>query len=282
MERGNQFFGVNLMRMRGGTLFPNPSANLASVQREVVYETQKLLLCFFVFSYTNSEGWFSMKKQYVIFGLGRFGGSITKTLAAMQHEVLAVDINEAKVNEYASIATHAIQANSTEEQVLQEIGVRNFDHAIVAIGNDIQASILTCIILKDMGVRHITVKAMDNYHSRVLEKVGVDEIIHPERDMGIKVAHHLSSNNIVDFLEISPEHSLVEVMATHEMDGKSLAEMNIRAKYGCTILAIKNDANQINISPQAEDRIFHNDILVIFGNNRDIQAFEQQIDQKGK
>lgn len=215
-----------------------------------------------------------MKKQFVVIGLGRFGGSITKTLVSLGHEVMALDQDEAKVNEFSQMATQAVQADSTDEQALKELGIRNFDHAIVAIGDNIQASILTTLILKDMGVIKVTVKANNDYHSKVLEKIGADRIIHPERDMGVRVAHHIVSENVIDYIELSPEYSLVEVIASQAMDSKTLGDLDIRANYGCNVMAIKTGDNEMNISPRAEDEIQKGDILVVIGSNKDINHFE--------
>lgn len=215
-----------------------------------------------------------MKKQFVVIGLGRFGGSITKTLVSLGHEVMALDQDEAKVNEFSQLATQAVQADSTDEQALKELGISNFDQAIVAIGDNIQASILTTLILKDMGVIKVTVKANNDYHSKVLEKIGADRIIHPERDMGVRVAHHIVSENVIDYIELSPEYSLVEVIASQAMDSKTLGDLDIRANYGCNVMAIKTGDNEMNISPRAEDEIQKGDILVVIGSNKDINHFE--------
>jgi trk system potassium uptake protein TrkA len=218
-----------------------------------------------------------MKKQFVVIGLGRFGGSITKTLVSLGHEVMALDKDEHKVQEFALIATQAVQADSTDEQAMRELGIRNFDQAIVAIGDDIQASILTTLILKDIGVSKVSVKATNDYHSKVLEKIGADRIIHPERDMGVRVAHHIVSENVIDYIELSPEYSLVEVVASAAMDGKTLGVLDIRANYGCNIMAIRTRDDVMNISPRAEDEIQQGDILVVIGSNKDINHFEEDL-----
>jgi trk system potassium uptake protein TrkA len=218
-----------------------------------------------------------MKKQFVVIGLGRFGGSITKTLVSLGHEVMALDKDEHKVQEFALVATQAVQADSTDEQAMRELGIRNFDQAIVAIGDDIQASILTTLILKDIGVSRVSVKATNDYHSKVLEKIGADRIIHPERDMGVRVAHHIVSENVIDYIELSPEYSLVEVVASEAMDGKTLGVLDIRANYGCNIMAIRTRDDVMNISPRAEDEIKKGDILVVIGSNKDINHFEEDL-----
>ena len=125
-----------------------------------------------------------VKKEFAVIGLGRFGGSICRTLAEQGMEVMAIDINEDRVNDYSMIASHAVVGDSTDEKVLKELGIRNFDHVVVAIGDNIQASILTTIILKEHGVQNITVKAQNDYHEKVVVKIGADHVVHPERDMG--------------------------------------------------------------------------------------------------
>ena len=139
-----------------------------------------------------------MKQNFAIVGLGRFGGSICRTLIEAGQEVLAIDSNEDRVNEYMNIATHAVVANAQDEMTLRSLGIRNFDHVIVAIGEDIQASILVTLMVKEMGVPNILAKAQNEYHARVLEKIGADRVVHPERDMGIRIAHNLVSKNILD------------------------------------------------------------------------------------
>ncbi|WP_202081085.1 potassium channel family protein [Caldalkalibacillus salinus] len=215
-----------------------------------------------------------MKKQFAVIGLGRFGGSICQTLAEIGHEVLAIDIQEERINDFASIATQAIRCDTTDEQALRELGVRNFDHVIVAIGENIQASILTTLILKDLEVPYITVKAQNDYHEKVLSKIGATKVIHPERDMGVRFAHNLISENVLEFIELSQDHSLVEIIASEKMVGKTLLDLDIRAKYGCNIMAIKSE-DHLNISPRAEDIIKKGDLLVVIGSNRDISKLEE-------
>ncbi|MCU6707485.1 TrkA family potassium uptake protein [Paenibacillus sp. J5C_2022] len=218
-----------------------------------------------------------MKKQFVVIGLGRFGGSVTRTLLSLGFEVMGIDQDERKVSEFASILPHVFQADSTDDGVMRKLGVKNMDHAIVAIGGDLQASILTTLILKDIGLKHITAKATSDYHQRVLEGVGADHIVHPERDTGIRVAHRITSKNMVEYLELSPEHSLVEIIAPQRLNGKSLLQSNIRAKYGCNVMAIRRVNNELVVSPQASDLIYTGDLLVLIGSNRDINRFEKFI-----
>lgn len=216
-----------------------------------------------------------MKKQIAVIGLGRFGGTVCEELQKLGVEVLAVDANEQKVNEYVSIATHAVTAQGTDEKALEALGIRNFDCVIVAIGDDLQASILTTLLLKEQGVKEVWVKAKNDYHDRVLRKIGADRIIHPERDMGEKIAQYILSDNIMDFIELSPEYSIVEVAAMKRVVGKTLATLDFRAKYGCNIIAIKRNDKMI-VSPTADEVIKEDDLLVVIGANKDIARLRRE------
>lgn len=215
-----------------------------------------------------------MKREFAVIGLGRFGGSICEELSSEGMKVLAIDKNEHKINEYKNIASHAVIADSTDEQVLRELGLSNVDHVIVAIGDNIEASILTTVILADMGVKKITVKAQNDYHEKILNKIGAHQVVHPERDMGKRIAHSIISNNILDYLELSEDYSMVEVAASRKMLGKTLVDLNIRAKFGCNVVAIKS-GKDINVSPTAEYEIRQSDTLIVIGADDDISKFEK-------
>ena len=217
-----------------------------------------------------------MRKEFAVIGLGRFGGSICKALSEEGLEVMAMDIDEDKVNEYAKIASHAVIGDSTDESVLKNLGLRNFDHVIVAIGENIQASILTTLILKELGVNTITVKAQNDYHEKVLAKIGADHIVHPERDMAKRFAHNIVSNNVLDYLELSDEHSIVEIVANSRLAGNTLLDLDIRAKYGINIVAIKRE-KEVIVSPLATEMIQKEDILIVIGSLTDISRFEKRV-----
>ncbi len=214
-------------------------------------------------------------KQYAIIGLGRFGTSVAKTLYGMEYEVLGMDTDEDKVQDAVDYVTHAVTADSTDENALKALGIRNFDVVVVAIGADIQASILTALILKEQGVKHIVAKAQNELHGKVLSKIGVDKVVYPERDMGVRVAHNLISPNILDYIELSPDYSMAEIVAGEKMLGKTLAEVDFRRKYRCNVMAIKTD-DKINISPLANDKIHKGDVLVVIGKNEDLQDLEEE------
>lgn len=217
-----------------------------------------------------------MKREYAVIGLGRFGGSICEELSNEGMKVLAIDKSDQRINEFKNIASHVVVADSTDEIALKELGVKNIDHVIVAIGDDIQASILTTVILSELGVQRITVKAQNDYHEKILNKIGADHVVHPESDMGKRLAHSLISSNILDYLELSDDHSMVEVKAGKKMVGKSLVALNIRAKFGCNVVAIKQE-DRMNVSPKAEYRLKHDDILIVIGADNDISRFEKQL-----
>ncbi|MEK3733571.1 MULTISPECIES: potassium channel family protein [Paenibacillus] len=213
------------------------------------------------------------KKQYAVIGMGRFGTSVARELSVMGFDVLAVDSSESRVQEIAGLVTHAVSADSTDEEALRALGIRNFDVVVVAIGEDIQASILTTLILKDLGVPVIIVKARNELHGKVLAKIGADKVIFPERDMGMRVAHHLVSPNILDYIELSDDYSIMEMKASGNMIGHNLRELDIRARFGCNVMAIR-EGEDMNISPHPDDRIEDGDILVIVGHKNDLTKLE--------
>lgn len=217
-----------------------------------------------------------MRREFAVIGLGRFGGSICEELSREGMKVLAIDINENKVKEFKNIASYAVIADSTDEQVLKELDIEKIDHVIVAIGDNIQASILTTVILADMGIKKITVKAQSDYHEKILNKIGADHVVHPERDMGKKLAHSLISSNILDYLELSEDHSMVEVKAGRNLLGKTLIELDIRAKYGCNVVAIRR-GKELNVSPNADDKLKPDDILIVIGSDDNISKFEKHL-----
>ncbi|CAD2075620.1 potassium transporter Trk [Phocicoccus schoeneichii] len=214
-----------------------------------------------------------MKKEFAVIGLGRFGSSIVQELRELDANVLAIDKDEDVVNEYKDIVTEAVIGNTTDEAVLRSVGITNFDHVIVAIGENIQSSILTTLILKDLGVEKVTVKAQNEYHGRVLEKIGADHVIHPERDIGRLLAHRIVSSHTLDILEISEEHSIVEFKTTKKLNNKSILNLGFREKYEVSILAIKR-GDQIIVNPDPVIKLMSDDVLILIGKDTDLSRFE--------
>lgn len=214
--------------------------------------------------------------QFVIIGLGRFGSSLGRELVQLGYEVLGVDRDEEKVEEMASVLTHAVVADATEEEVLRSVGARNFDCGVVAIGDVIQASILATILLKELGVKKVVAKAVSHLHGRVLERIGVDRIIYPERDMGVRVAHQLVSPNLLDYIELSKQYTIAELSVPQCLSGKSLSDVNPRGRFGCSIVAINKDKGII-IAPVANDVLVKDDVMVVIGTNQQIEQFQDSI-----
>ncbi|WP_374722009.1 potassium channel family protein [Peribacillus tepidiphilus] len=213
-----------------------------------------------------------MKKQFAVIGIGRFGFSIAKKLFEAGQEVLAVDVDEELIEESKTFVTHAVIADSTEEESLKSIGIRNFDSVIVAIGNDIQSSILTVLLLKELGVKHVIAKALNKLHGKVLTKVGADLVVFPERDMGERVAHLLLAPNVLNFIELSQDYSVEEIKIPDSMTNKTLRDLDLRAKFNISVIAIRSD-NKVIISPSPDEVIDMGDVLIVLGNNKDLAKF---------
>lgn len=222
-----------------------------------------------------------MKKQtFAVIGLGRFGGSVCKTLADAGQEVLAIDKYESRVNDYKDIATQAVVADAQDEDVLRSLGIRNVDHVIVAIGEDIQASILVTLMVKEQGVKYVTAKAQNEYHAKVLEKLGVDRVVHPERDMGVRIGRSLTSKNMVDYLDLDANFKLAEILITNpEFVGKSLAEMDFRDRYGLNVIALAHSRKEM-VLPSAGDVLTENDSILVAGPTRAIDKFEELMQKR--
>lgn len=213
-------------------------------------------------------------QQYAVIGLGRFGSSIARRLHEAGQEVLGIDVSEERVEDAELFVTHAVVADSTEERALTSIGIGNFDCVIVAIGNDMQASILTVMLLKNLGINKIIAKALDKRHGQVLEHIGADWIIYPERDMGERVANQLLSPNMLNYIELSKEYNIEESVIPSRMAGKSLRDLDIRAKYNVSVIAIVR-GGEIIISPSPDQIIHKGDLLVMIGHREDLYKFSK-------
>lgn len=218
-------------------------------------------------------------KQFVVIGIGRFGSALAQRLYELGHEVLAIDTNEEEIQKLSDRVTHAVTADATDESVLKSLGVRNFEVAIVAIGSDIQSSIITTLMLKDMGVKYVVAKAQNDLHAKVLYKIGADRVVFPERDMGERVAHNLIATNILEYIELSPEFSIIEFTVPQNWIGKNLRDLNLRVKFGVNVVALKSTSNDsINAAPMADSEIKEDTILVVIGSNEDLKRLEKKAD----
>ena len=215
-------------------------------------------------------------KQFVIIGLGRFGLSVAKTLYDLGNDVLAIDMDEDLVQEISDNVTHAVQLDATDENALRSLGIRNFDVAVVTIGSNIQASVMVTLLVKELGVKYIIAKGHSDLHAKVLYKIGADRVVLPEKDMGVRVAHNLVSDSILDYIELSADYSLMEIKALDEWQDKSLSELRLRSEYGINVVAIKSD-EEINISPSADDKVEVGDVIVAIGSADELRKLEGMI-----
>lgn len=215
-----------------------------------------------------------MKKTFAVIGLGRFGEAVARQLAAQGKEVLAMDQSEEPVQKLSDIVTHAVVADAKDISVLKSLGIGEFDCVIVAIGSDVASSIIITVQLKELGVKKIVCKAGSDIHKQALLKVGADKVIIPEKEMGIKVAQNLASQNVMDFIELSEDYSIMELLAPEPWQFKNLRELNIRARYDISIIAMRR-GTKILVSPGAEEIIQPGDILVALGGVEALSAISE-------
>lgn len=212
-------------------------------------------------------------KQFAILGLGRFGQSIATCLLQNGCEVLCCDKDIEIVNEMSKLGCHAIQADVTDAHALNEFGINNFDVVIVAIGENLEGSILATMLAKDFGAKFVIAKARNDIQKSILEKVGADRVVLPERDMGKRIASTLMTTNIIDYINLSDKFAIAEIEPNTKWIGKSILNSNVRAKYGLNIVAIKRDTDII-VSPAPSVIIEKTDILVVVGENSQVNDIQ--------
>ena len=203
-------------------------------------------------------------KSYMVIGLGRFGTEAAKKLCELGCQVLAMDISSELVQQVSNYVTHAVVANAQDKEVLRALGAKDFDCAIVSIGASLADSVLATMNLKELGVPHIVCKAHDETHREVLMKLGADQVVIPEQENAARLARSLSCPNVLDYIELSDEYGIIEVPAPKRWLDKTLKELNVRAKLGVNIIAIKRDG-RINVSPAADYQILEGDTMVVLG-----------------
>lgn len=214
-------------------------------------------------------------KQYLVVGLGNFGSTIAKSLLKENYEVLVIDKSEEKVNRFKDEFPHVIEADTSNRNVLESIGIGNFDVGIITMRDNNLGSILSTLHLKEFGVSEVVTRASTEMHAKVLERVGADKIVFPERDMGKKITQYLISANInvIDYINFTSDHSIVEINAPKFMEGKSLNELELRAEFNVNVIAIRRGDN-INISPGGRDVIHKGDVLVVLGENEKLDMLK--------
>ena len=211
------------------------------------------------------------EKEFMVIGLGRFGGGLATTLVGMGHEVLGVDVDPKTVQQLSGLLTHVVEADSTSEEAMRQLGAGDFATAVVAIGTDIEASILTTSVLTDLGVRKIVAKAVTEPHGRILERVGAHRVVFPERDMGVRVGHSLAGS-ILDYFQLDPGFALVETVVPRELVGKTLAEAEVRRRYGITVVCVKPQGGSFTYATP-DTVVQQGDILVVAGETRRAESF---------
>lgn len=203
-------------------------------------------------------------KTYVVIGLGRFGSCMARQLCALGGEVLAIDTSAELVQQIAGDVTSAVVADGQDKDVLKALGVADCECAVVAIGDNLGASVLATMNLKELGVPYIVCKAHDETHRKVLEKLGADKVLLPEKEVAERMAHSLTSPNVLEYIELSSDYGIVEVPAPRKWEGKSIKELNVRAKLGVNIIAVET-GRTVNVSPSADYVVQKDDVMVILG-----------------
>ncbi len=211
------------------------------------------------------------KKSFAVIGMGRFGQSVVEELIKKDVDVLVIDKDPEVIAKMSKIATHAVTLDTTDTLALKEVGISSIDHVVVAIGEQLQSSILTTLILKDLGVNKITVKVQNEDHAKVVLKLGADEIVQPEQQSGKRLASRIVSNNVLDYIDLNESHSFIVVYATEKIIDSTIINLDVRNKFNINVVAIRRDGNII--IPTPADVIETNDQLLLIGKNTDLDKF---------
>ena len=222
------------------------------------------------------------RRQFAVIGLGRFGSAMATTLSELGQDVIGVDGDAERVRQLADTVTQAVELDATDERALRSIGIQDVDVAVVSIGENIESSLLVVMQLREIGVKSIVAKAVTPLHGRILEKLGVSRVIFPEREMAVRIGHGLVMPNVIDYIELSRDFSIVEVPAPDMFVGRTLKQLELRPKYGLTLIAIKRrpsptDAEITNISPSADETIRAGDVLSLLGGNERLAALDAML-----
>ena len=207
-----------------------------------------------------------------VIGLGRFGSNLATTLSELGHEVLAIDSDERAVQQIADSVTHAVQADGTDEATLVELGITEYDLAFVAFG-DIEGSILMTTLLKQLGLKRVHAKARNSLHREILERVGADQVVFPEREMAIRVAHNLAAPNVVDYFELLADYGIGEVKVPEGFVGQALTSVNLADRLNVSILVIKR-GSELLVTPDLTETLRAGDVLVVIGRDSAIAELD--------
>ena len=212
-------------------------------------------------------------KTFVVIGLGRFGSAVATELAQLGHEVLAVDLSRDAVQQVADQVTHAVAGDARDPAVLRALGVRNYDCAVVALGDDVGSAALITLNLKEQGVKKVVCKAQSHVQRRLLEKIGADRVVFPEHEMGVKLAQTLAHSNVLNFIELSPDYGIIEVAAPHSWLGRTIRDVDVRNRYKVNIIALRDSVTgEINVSPGGDHVLCSSDMLIVLGEDQHTNA----------
>jgi trk system potassium uptake protein TrkA len=220
------------------------------------------------------------RRQVAVLGLGRFGETVARELTRLGHDVLAIDSNERVVQAVADHVTHAVQADSTDEDELNELGLSRFDTAIVAVSGSLEASILTTVLLKRLGVRRIVAKAANELHGSILEELGVSRAVHPEREMGLRVAHSFAAPGVLDYFDVAPGYGFARVPATELLVGKTLGALDLQRTYGVTAIALHRSGT-VTLNPAPAEVLREDDELIVAGLDEDLERLPANAPRPG-
>ncbi len=211
------------------------------------------------------------RKQIAVIGLGRFGMSLARTLSELGHEVLGLDRDRRKVEDASEFVTQAAQLDATDEDALRDMGLSGFDVGVVSIGTDLKSSILVTLLLKRLGVGMVISKAQDDLHGEILEKVGADRVVYPERETGVRVAHRITSPSLVDYLEVMPGYGIAKMVTPAIFVGKELGQLDLKGRFGLTTLILRRGAESI-VNPSRSEVLGPGDVLVVAGRDEKLEA----------
>jgi trk system potassium uptake protein TrkA len=215
-------------------------------------------------------------KTFLVLGLGRFGTSLSSTLIDLGHEVMGVDVDPKNVKHMADKLTYAMEADLSDEDFLRSIDVTKYDAVVIGVGSSFQVSVMAAVMLKELGAKYVLTKAQNDFQAKVLYKLGVDSVILPEKDMGIKTAHSLVTDRFVDVFEVSDDYSILNIHPPEEWIGKSLKDLSLRSRHKLNILAIQNPEKTKMLIPDAETVISEEDIITVMGENSDLKKMERK------
>jgi trk system potassium uptake protein TrkA len=212
------------------------------------------------------------RRSFAVIGLGRFGSAMATTLVELGQDVLGIDTDPEKVRRLSDVIPHVLELDATDERALRAAGLKDVDVAVISIGENVESSLLVVMVVKDLGIKTVIAKAATALHGRILEKIGVSRVIFPEREMAIRVAHSIVVPNVIDYIELSRDFSIVELPAPQAFIGRTARDVDLRSRYGLTLIALKRrvpgtDRDATRVVPGADDRIEAGDVLVLLGTN---------------